>query len=295
MSLILVRKLLRDLRVGLVVVGLLLFAFEFLHCKSTEQGVILTRTLLPRGIDLADVLKAMYKQEGGKMVEKLIGGDKITIGQGLDMLTIGYVHPLLLAILSVWAVGRAAGAIAGELDKGTMELLLAQPLARWRVIVSHFVVDCLTIPILCGCLWAGTTLGSHVFGLIEMTAEDRKPVDPLLFGPALLNVAALLFAISGYTMAISSAGRFRTRVLGIAVVLTLVQFFINLLGQTWQAIEFLRPWTVFYYYQPQALILGLEGTTNDAVRNVLTLAAVGVVGYVTALGIFCRRDLPAPL
>jgi len=295
MSLVLVRKLLRDLRLGLLVVGVLLFAFEFLHCKSTEQALVLTSKLRDRGIDIRLIIKLMFDEEAGKMIEKLIGGDKITIGQGLDTLTIGYVHPLLLAILSVWAVGRAAGAIAGELDKGTMELLLAQPLARWRLIASHFVVDCLTIPILCGCLWAGTALGCHLFGLIDMTAQDSKPVDPWLFGPAQLNVAALLFAISGYTLAISSAGRFRTSVLGIAVVLTLVQFLVNLLGQTWQDIEFLRPWTVFYYYQPQGLILRFDGASETGMRNMLTLAAVGAAGYVAALWIFCRRDLPAPL
>jgi ABC-2 type transport system permease protein len=295
MSFILVRKLMRDLRVGLVVVGLLLFAFEFLHCKSTEQAVEISHKLFDQGLPLPVILRIVFNQEAARSVEKLIGADKITIGQGLDTLTIGYVHPLLLTILSVWAIGRASGAIAGELDKGTMELLLAQPLARWRLVVSHFAVDCLTIPLLCGCLWAGTALGSNVFGLIELTARDPKPIDPILFGPALVNVAALLFAISGYTMAISSAGRFRTRVLGIAVVLALLQFLINLLGQTWPAIEFLRPWTVFYYYQPQGLILNLDGTMNEATRNVLTLAAVGVVGYVAALVIFCRRDLPAPL
>jgi ABC-2 type transport system permease protein len=295
MSWILVRKLLRDLRLGLVTIGALLFAFELLWCKSTQQGLILMKKLFSRGIDMRVIFRVMFDEESGKMIEKLIGGDRIAIGQGLDTLSVGYVHPLLLTMLSVWAVGRAAGAIAGELDKGTMELLLAQPLARWRVVASHFVVECLTIPILCACLWAGTALGANAFDLIEMTRLDQKPVDPWLFGPALLNVGVLLFGISGYTMAISSAGRFRTRVLGIAVVLTLLQFLINLLGQTWQDIEFLRPFTVFYYYQPQGLILGLDGAAAEAGRNMLTLLAVGAVGYAAALAIFCRRDLPAPL
>jgi ABC-2 type transport system permease protein len=295
MSLILVRKLLRDLRLGLVTIGLLLFAFELLWCKSTEQGLVLMRKLLGRGIDMRIIFRMVFDEESGRMIEKLIGGDRIAIGQGLDTLSIGYMHPLLLTMLSVWAVGRAAGAIAGELDKGTMELLVAQPLARWRVIASHLVVDCLTIPMLCGCLWAGTALGASVFGLVEMTKADKKPIDPWQFGAALVNVGALMFAISGYTMALSSAGRFRARVLGIAVVLTLLQFLINLLGQTWQDIEFLRPWTVFYYYQPQGLILDLEGAVAQARRNVLTLLAVGTAGYGLALAIFCYRDLPAPL
>ena len=48
----------------------------------------------------------------------------------MDMLSIGYVHPLVQIIFCIWAVGRASGAVAGELDRGTMELLLAQPLSR---------------------------------------------------------------------------------------------------------------------------------------------------------------------
>jgi ABC-2 type transport system permease protein len=295
MSLGLVLKLLRDLRLGLITIGLLLFGFELLWCKSTEQALVLMKKLFSRGIDMRLVFRLVFDEESGRMIEKLIGGDRISIGQGLDTLSVGYVHPLLLTMLGVWAVGRAAGAVAGELDKGTMELLLAQPLARWRVIGSHFVVDCLTIPFLCGCLWAGTALGAYVFDLVEMTKMDKKPIEPLQFGLAQVNVAALLFAISGYTMALSSAGRFRARVLGIAVVLTLLQFLINLLGQTWQDIEFLRPWTVFYYYQPQGLILSLDGAAAEARRNVLTLLAVGTLGYGAALAIFCHRDLPAPL
>jgi ABC-2 type transport system permease protein len=295
MSWILIRKLLRDLRAGLIVVCLLLFGFHFAWCKSTQQGLELMSKLRIQGIDLVQVISTLFSQESGKIVQKLIGGDRIRIGNGLDSLSIGYMHPLFLTILSVWAVGRAAGAIAGELDKGTMELLLAQPLSRWRVVVSHLAVDLLTIPVLCVSLWAGTAVGCEVFGLPGMTADQKPPVDPWRFGPALVNVAALLFAISGYTMAISAAGRFRTRVLGIAVVLTLVQFLINLLGQTWTDIEFLRPFTVFFYYQPQGLILGFDNVVDEASRNVGTLLAVGVMGYVAALVIFCRRDLPAPL
>ena len=151
---VLVWKLLRDLRVGLAVICVLLMAFEFLHCKSTEQAVLVTRRLLGQNIAMRVILQAITEQD--KVFEKLIGGNNAALGQGQDTLSIGYVHPLLLIMLSIWAVGRAAGAIAGELDKGTMELLLAQPLARWRLIASHFIIDCLTIPLMCGCLWAGT-------------------------------------------------------------------------------------------------------------------------------------------
>jgi ABC-2 type transport system permease protein len=294
MNVILVRKLLRDLRTGLIVVSLLLATLEFLWGKATEQAIFVMRSVEQQMIPARVLVETVFKEESGKMVQKVIG-DEVTISQGFDYLTIGYVHPLVLTILCFWAIGRSAGAVAGELDRGTMELLLAQPIRRWRVIVSHAVVDALTIPVLCLCMWAGTLLGAAAFDLANLTAGEAQPVNAWRFGYALPNVAALLFAVSGYTMVLSAADRSRTRVLGIAVVLALVQFLVNLLGQIWKQIEGLRPFTVFYYYQPQPMILGKPDAEFQALTNVATLLAVGLVGYALALVVFCRRDLPAPL
>jgi ABC-2 type transport system permease protein len=294
MSFTLMRKLLRDLRTGLIAVCMLLAAFEFLWCKVTEQTIFFMRDL-QQHIPWGSVTDMIYQQEAGKVMHRAMGGDTVSFGQGLDYLTVGYVHPLVLTILCVWAIGRAAGAIAGELDKGTMELLLAQPIARRRVITSHLVVDVLTVPLVCLSMWAGTLLGVYVFNLAALSATEAQQINPWRFAAALPNIAALLFAVGGFTMLLSAAGRYRTRVLGISVLLALVQFLINLLGQLWASVEPLRPLTVFYYYQPQAIVLGARGAEWQLARNVATLVMVGLVGYVGALVIFCRRDLPAPL
>jgi ABC-2 type transport system permease protein len=121
-------------------------------------------------------------------------------------------------------------------------------------------------------------------------------LDPLTSAAALANVAALLFAVSGYTMWLSARGRYRGRVLGAAVLLTLVQSLVNVVGQMWTAIEGLRPFTVFYYYQPQEMILQADWPADAQVwLRLAVLVAVGGVGYLLALRAFCRRDLPAPL
>src|SRR5258708_32498575 len=76
-----------------------------------------------------------------------------------------------------WAIGGGASAIAGEIDRGTMELLLAQPLARFKLILAHFIVDVLTIPVLCLSLWAGTCLGWLMIGPIQPEPPDVKLPD----------------------------------------------------------------------------------------------------------------------
>jgi ABC-2 type transport system permease protein len=322
MTAVLVRKLLRDLRVQLLVVALLLAAFECLWVKITERITGQIIPVLGRQVSLPGLEETLFKGPG-KIVRTLIGGENIKLDRAMDVLSIGYVHPLLQTILCVWAIGRAAGAIAGELDRGTMELLLAQPVARFRVILAHGCVDLLTIPVLCLALWAGTWLGDWLVGPIQVNPAQMEAlpfpilahpgtIDPDLLrltpadvGPALVNVAALVFAVTGYTMWLSAAGRFRSRVLGTAVLITLVQFLINLVGQLWEALAFLRPLTVFYYYQPQQVILSGSWTVDFSVWHggqplwhvpgAAVLFAVGLAGYLLALWVFTRRDLPAPL
>lgn len=291
----LVIKLLRDYRLGLIVVALLLFLFQLLWAKVADR---VARELLPafafEGIDV-DTIRRMFFDGPGKIIQALIGGDKVRLEYAQDMMSMSYVHPLTQTILCIWAIGRASGAIAGEVDRGTMELLLAQPIRRGLVVAAHLVVDLITIPILCLCMWAGTAAGAHIVGFIGAEVP-RMRVDPWRFGPALFNIGLLVFAVSGLTMALSAAGRFRGKVMGGAVLLTLLMFLVNVIGQLWSPMEPLRPFTVFYWYEPQPIILEANWMEQRMVWARLgVLAAVGAAGYALAFWKFCRRDLPAPL
>ncbi len=352
MTLTLVRKLLRDLRVALVVVAFLLGAFQCLWYKVTEriigQLAPFFNTLASLGgLSEKDVYAVVFEGPG-KIIRTIIGGEQIDLGSAMDMLSVGYVHPLMQTIFCIWAVGRAAGAVAGEVDRGTMELLLAQPVARFRLLLAHLCVDLLTIPVLCLSLWAGTCLGAWLVGPIQVRkpelktpprptylvelgpfklsvkspvgpgakgtppapdaderARQRLEVRPADFGRGLPVVGGLIFAVSGYTMWLSAAGRFRWRVMGVAVLVTLLQFLVNVIGQMWDLLSPLRPLTIFYYYQPQKVILGQGWHVDLGVWNggaplahvpmLLVLYGVGVIGYLMALRTFTRRDIPAPL
>jgi ABC-2 type transport system permease protein len=351
MTVTLVRKLLRDLRTSLIGIALLLGLFQVFWYRITdriigEMSPFFTSLASVAGLTREDIEARLFAGPA-RVMRSFIGGERVNLDTVMDLLSVGYVHPLMQTVFCIWAVGRAAGAIAGELDRGTMELLMAQPLARYRLLLAHLLVDFLTIPVLCLALWAGTSLGHLLIGPIQLRpVEGIKPpvsdssfvlkLGPLQlarmkdptpgvvarlrteeekqaatahrlevrlvdFGPGLLLVGGLIFAVSGYTMALSASGRFRWRVLGLAVFVTLIQFLVNLLGQMWDFVEPLRPLTVFYYYQPQQLILGSgwEAWTVPVygwrVPHLAVLAAVGMVGYGVALWIFTRRDLPAPL
>jgi ABC-2 type transport system permease protein len=298
MTWVLVRKLLRDIRVAWIVTAVLLFLFQLLWAHITQR--VTTQILdefKERGIPFEAVRDVIFnpKAPTGKLVQAIIGGESIALNRADNFMTISYVHPLVLTILGIWALGRAANAIAGEIDRGTMELLLAQPIRRTQVVLAHLLVDGIVFPSLCGTIWLGTYCGTWWMGL-QSAENAMQRVDPVGFLPALLCVTALLFSISGATIWISSLGRSRARVWGLAITIFLCMFLVNVLGQITEALKWLRPFTIYYHYQPQPLILHADWYANgEAWFHLGVLVAVGAAGYLGAWICFCQRDLPAPL
>jgi ABC-2 type transport system permease protein len=316
----LIRKLLRDIRWTLPVIMFLLFGFQALWVKATQRTTTVVAPMFQfvaqsQGASMNDVKSRLFRGPG-RVMQSVIGGDQLEFQKAQDVLSIGYVHPLMQVIFCLWAVGRSASAVAGELDRGTMERLLSQPLPRWRVIFAHFCVDWITIPLLALSLWAGIWFGTTLVGPITAATDAKSPIlgtpikvdDSLLvidrwaFGPPLLDVAALLFALSGVTMWLSASGRYRWRVIGIASIIVLVQFAMNVIGQIWDTVAFLRPLSLFYYYQPQRITLSDSWSVPlepigipIQVPMILVLGGLGFVGYAMALRTFTHRDLPAPL
>jgi ABC-2 type transport system permease protein len=296
---VLVRKLLRDIRIAWIVVAVLLFLFQILWSRITQRVTSqILRQFDNLGVSVDEIRKILFNKDEmpGQMVQAIIGGDKIEFDRASDMMSISYVHPLVLTILTIWAIGRAANAIAGEIDRGTMELLLAQPIRRTQIILAHLLVDAIVFPSLCLAIWLGTYCGTWWMGL-QAATNPRQYVDPIRFLPALPCIVGLLFSTSGMTMWISALGRSRPRVWGWGVSVNLTMFLINVLGQIWsEPLEWLRPFTIFYHYQPQFIISQADWYTNSAAwLHLCVLIGVGAIGYLGAWVSFCRRDLPAPL
>src|SRR5262249_2748847 len=105
MTFTLLRKLLRDVRLPLAAVGLLLCGFQCLWAKVTER--ILGR-LSPFFNSLAGLagltnkdIEEMLFEGPGKIIRTIIGGEQMALDSAMNLLSIGYVHPLMQTIFCV--------------------------------------------------------------------------------------------------------------------------------------------------------------------------------------------------
>src|SRR5437667_4519235 len=141
----LVLKLLRDVPTPLVVVMLMLAGFQCLWVKITQRTVTqispFFSTLAARAGASQKAVEDVIFGGPGKIAQTMVGGESVHFERAMDVLSIGYVHPLMQIIFCIWAIGRATSAVAGEIDRGTMELLLAQPIRRPSILLAHLVVD----------------------------------------------------------------------------------------------------------------------------------------------------------
>ena len=67
-------------------------------------------------------------------------------------------EPMLVVLVCAWGLVRGSDVVSGELSRGTMEMLLSQPLSRRKVFLTHAWMTVLFLGLLLGICWLGICL-----------------------------------------------------------------------------------------------------------------------------------------
>ncbi|MEO8511682.1 MAG: ABC transporter permease subunit [Chloroflexota bacterium] len=206
-------------------------------------------------------------------------GNLFTIG---GTITLGLQHPIAIAFVAIFAVGAASLAIAGERQRGTLEVLLARPLPRNGVLLATAAALFVSVVAIFGVLVAGMVAGAAMQGLLEAVAVDQLPL--VLLNGLLLWAAFLAFSL-GASVSFDRAGP----ALGLSLAYLIVNYFLEILGSLWTDAAWLQEYSLFHHFQPGEI---LAGETDPLDLLILALAVAIPLGY--ALLRFPRRDLAAP-
>jgi len=200
-----------------------------------------------------------------------------------------FVDPVVLLVMTVWAVSRGSDFVSGELDRGTMEMLLAQPIRRLSLFCSKMGMTVLGVLVLAIALWLGVTAG------IAVIQGQFAGLNGAQFWPGVLNVFCLGFMISGVAAMVSAPDRYRWRTVGIMgscyATWLLLKIIYKMAGEDTKWVGWFTPFVAF---EPQHLIKYAGNLRDQLVYNG-SLLGLGIVCYAAAATIFTKRDLPAPL
>ena len=193
-------------------------------------------------------------------------------------IAITFDEPLVVTSIVIWAIARGSDCVSGELGRGTLELLLAQPISRLRLFWTHASMTILGIAGLVLMAWLGTCTGiatCQVTEKIPVTMElplvDLEIPNPLAkplevvrpmseltsswhFLPAVTNLFCLGFFIAGLACLMSSWDRYRWRTIGIVVGIYLVQMVFYIAGLASEQLSWLLHCTFFTAYEPELFV-----------------------------------------
>ena len=252
------------IRLAVVSAGLLLWGFVLpvIYAQFGSQF----RALLESGI-----VPAQFFKFGGGDVFSLPGA-----------IALGLIHPIAMILTSIFAIGFSSAAVAGERQRGYLEVVLARPISR-RVLYTTLAAAAFSfVALSVTALLTGGLAGSTVAGVIGELSLGQVP---LLW----LNAFLLFGSFAAIGLAASVSFDRLPPALGVTIGIVVSMYALDVVGSLWPRAEFLQPYSLFHYLKARAILMGAAEP-----RDLIILAAVTVSAIVWALVVFPRRDLAAP-
>ena len=190
----------------------------------------------------------------------------------LDSQLYAFMFPVVLLI---YAIGFGAGAIAGEEDRGTMELLLANPLSRRRLVAEKAAALAATLAGLGVVVFLSVWLGSLAVGL-----------DIGVGRVVAATLALFLLSFAFGALALGAALGKRSVAIGVTAAAALGAYLLQSLGPL---VDSLEPWTPLSPFAHYA--------SGDRLRDGFDVGATAILGALVlvfaaaAVESFARRDL----
>ncbi len=259
----LIGRLWRQHRITLLVMAVGLAAFEFVITRVAptpgEAGFLrgLLALLPPQVADFA--------------------GGELALASPAGVIAFGYLHPFFIALLSAWTIRVSSAALAGEIGRGTMDLLAARPVPRSAHVLAAWVAIAAGLAILAGAAWTGSAIG---LSFRPLGVTPRQLV-------ALPTMAWLLFtAWGGIALFVAATRRDAGSAIAWTSGLIVTSFVLDFLARVWAPVQWMRPLSLFSYFQPADIVqAGLTAPDPAA------LVVVAIVTTAAAAVVFTRRDL----
>ena len=208
----------------------------------------------------------------------LLNQDLVSSVSAQGIIGVGYAHPFALLMMAVVAVRVPSAALAGEIGRGTMDLVAARPVLRAAQVAAALLGVLAGLAILAAAAYAGTLVG--------LVVQPVEGVSALRYGLVAVQLW-LTFACWGcVAVAISALSREAGQAIAWTAGLMAGSYVLDYAARVWTRLAPLRPLSLFRYYEPQRVVsAGISG------MDALVPAAVGAAALLVAFGAFARRDL----
>lgn len=179
-------------------------------------------------------------------------------------------------VICLFAVSMGTAAIAGEERDGTLDLLLAQPVSRSRIVLESFAAMALMT------FGLAVTVGV-ILAVLDPIVDTGLGLPNILGATVGVTMLGLVFGTAA--LALSGFGARRGTVMGVSSGLVLGTWFINGLAPLISELEWMQRFTPFFWF------LETEPLDAGVGPELVVLAVTIAVFLAAALWSFDRRDV----
>jgi ABC-2 type transport system permease protein len=216
-------------------------------------------------------LLSQYSQYGGGDLFSLTGA-----------MAIGFIHPFTLLLMGITAVGLPVISIAGERQRGTLEVLLARPISRHTLFSVLFATGALFLGLLMALELLANVVSASAVGVGGELDLSRVPI-------LWLNGWLLFMAFMAIGFAASVSFDRLGPALGVTLVVLVVSYLLDVISSLWPAAAWLGDYSLFSYVKAKPILEGHVSPLDFVLLAAVTAIAVGYAWWE-----FPRRDIAAP-
>lgn len=213
-------------------------------------------------------------------IKSMLGGEALQYGNIAGLIAIGYQHPLILTLYMLFAVGVPTGLLAGEVQKGTMELILSRQATKTQAYFCAGLITVTGMYALVLVMFLGTVTATNLYDL-----GQKVPLD---FFFRIAIVGGMLASAVGGVALLAAACFQRNTAIWITVAYLMVNYFVSIIADWSPRMGWLEPTTIFHYVHGAKLLTG----TGWPVRDMCVLLSLLSVSTVLGGIIWSRHDLP---
>jgi ABC-2 type transport system permease protein len=196
---------------------------------------------------------------------------------------IGYLNSqvfflLLPLLLSMLAVAVGASLIAREEQDLTIELLLARPVSRQRLLIGKIIAGTLVL--------IAVSFVALVTVVISAQLFDLSSVPATAVALATFNSFLLAYTTGAIAFLLSATGRARGAAIGIAALVGFAGYILSSLADTVHWLHGPSKVFPFNYFQSESILRQTYHWTS-ALYFVAVIVACGILSYIA----FRRRDI----
>jgi len=242
-------------------IALWIFLFQLAIC-----GIVHDNERVKAFLQYIDILPSFIKA--------FMGGEVLQIGN------IAGLIPFVLLLYMLYAVGVPTALLAGDVQRGTMELILSRQATKTQIYICAGLITVVGMYALVVVMFLGTVAATNLYDF-----EQEVPL--YSFFKLAINGGILASAVGGIALLAAACFR-RGMAVSLTVAFLVVNYFIMIITQWWPRMKWLDPVTIFNYVDGAKIFSEPKWPVGDMCVLLSLLAVSTVLGGI----IWSRRDLP---